>query len=76
MKKALLFLITICITTLVSAQQYVINAQITGFESGTKFYLNDPELDTDIDSTIIENNVLNFKGTLTKTPQSLWVKQL
>ncbi|NII84147.1 MULTISPECIES: TlpA disulfide reductase family protein [unclassified Pedobacter] len=74
MKNALLLLIAICITTLVSAQQYVINAQITGFENGTKFYLNDSELDTDIDSAIIKNNVLSFKGTLRKTPQSLWVK--
>ncbi|KIA94612.1 hypothetical protein OC25_09475 [Pedobacter kyungheensis] len=74
MKNALLLFIAICINTVASAQQYTINAQITGFKNGTKFYLTDTELDTDIDSAIITNNVLNFKGTLRQTPQSLWVK--
>lgn len=74
MKNAfLLLLLGIFINTKSHAQQYVISAQITGFEDGTKFYLNDVTLDTNIDSAVIKNNFLSFKGKLRAEPQSLWV---
>jgi thiol-disulfide isomerase/thioredoxin len=74
MKNALLLLLLgIFINARSLAQQYAITAQITGFENGTKFYLNDITLDTNIDSAVIENNFLSFKGKLRSEPQSLWV---
>ncbi|QIL41631.1 AhpC/TSA family protein [Pedobacter sp. HDW13] len=74
MKNALLTLfLGMCIHTAVSAQQYAINAQITGFKNGTKFYLNDVNLDINIDSAEIKNDHLSFKGKLGAEPQSLWV---
>lgn len=73
MKNALLFLFAICFATAASAQQYSVNAQITGFPNGTKFYLTDTDLDTNIDSAIVKNNTFSFKGTLRDTPLSLWV---
>jgi len=72
MKKiALLFLMCIG-ATYVYAQQYTINANITGFKDGTKFFLHDLESQTDIDSAVIANNKLTFTGKLPYNPESVW----
>jgi thiol-disulfide isomerase/thioredoxin len=73
MKNALLFLLVSCSIKLATAQQYSVTAQITGFPNGTKFYLNDTNLDTNIDSAVVKNNTFSFSGSLRNTPQSLWV---
>ena len=73
MKNALLVLLAICFASAASAQQYSVNAKITGFPNGTKFYLTDTDLDTNIDSAIVKDNAFSFKGKLRDTPLSLWV---
>jgi thiol-disulfide isomerase/thioredoxin len=74
MKNALftLFLV-MCLHTAVSAQQYAINARITGFKDGTRFYLNDVGPDINIDSAVIKNGRFSFNGKLGAEPKSLWV---
>jgi thiol-disulfide isomerase/thioredoxin len=73
MKKNFLLLLVIVFTKAAFAQQYVIKAEVTGFKNGTKFYLNDVDADTNIDSAVIQNNVFILKGKLYNPPQSLWV---
>ncbi|MDB5032131.1 TlpA disulfide reductase family protein [Mucilaginibacter sp.] len=73
MKRTLLSVVISSLALLASAQQYEIRANITGFSNGTKFYLLDPELNTNIDSTLIQNNHFLIKGRLYDTPKSLWV---
>jgi len=73
MKKIVMFLFASCITEIAFAQQYSINAHITGFPNGTKFYLKDVDVDSNIDSAVIQNDEFVLKGSLTQTPQSLWL---
>ncbi|MEJ7559312.1 MAG: TlpA disulfide reductase family protein [Pedobacter sp.] len=73
MKNALLLIFACCCFTFARAQQYSIIAHVTGFPDGTKFYLNDVDIDTDIDSALIRNNSFSLKGTLGESPRSLWV---
>lgn len=73
MKKNILFVVAMLFYTIAFAQRYQISAHVTGFKNGTKFYLNNTELDTNIDSAIISNDKFVMKGYLPKTPQNLWV---
>src|SRR5258708_17072566 len=74
MKKIFQFLFfTVCTMEIAAAQQYTIKAHITGFPNGTKFYLEDVEVDSNIDSAIIKNDEFDLKGGLIQTPQSLWL---
>ncbi len=73
MKKCLLFCIAITLSLNLFAQNYQIDAHLTGFKNGTKFYLNDTQTSTNIDSAIIKNNTFGMKGRLDNTPQNLWV---
>lgn len=73
MKKIALILFVICFTGIVSAQQYTIKANITGFPNGAKFFLKDVDVDSNIDSAVIQNDALVLKGSLSQTPQSLWL---
>jgi thiol-disulfide isomerase/thioredoxin len=73
MKKNLLFLLLLLVTKIAAAQQYTIKANITGFNNGAKFYLKDVEVDSDIDSAIIQNNQFVLKGRLADAPKSLWL---
>ncbi len=73
MKKILLSVVVSSLALFASAQQYEIRAHITGFSNGAKFYLLDPELNTNIDSAIIQNDHFVIKGRLYDTPKSLWV---
>jgi len=73
MKKTLLSVVISSLTLAVSAQQFEIRANITGFSNGAKFYLTDPELNTSIDSAVIQNDHFVIKGHLDDAPKSLWV---
>jgi Domain of unknown function (DUF4369)/AhpC/TSA family len=73
MKKNLLLLFAICFAGFAYAQQYTIKAHITGFPNGTKFYLKDVEVDSDIDSAVIQNDQFVLNGKLVQIPQSLWL---
>ena len=73
MKTALTSFFIICTSTLVFAQQYVIQGNISGFKNGTKFYLKDIETEALVDSAYISNNRFTMKGKLPETPQILWV---
>lgn len=55
------------------AQQYTIEAHITGFNNGAKFYLKDVDVDSDIDSVVIRNNQFVMRGSLADAPKSLWL---
>lgn len=72
-KRTLLFFLGILFTGTTYAQSYSINANLTGFKSGTKFYLEDVDQDTKIDSAILQNNTFILKGQLAYPPQNLWV---
>lgn len=73
MRKTILILLAIFITKIVAAQQYDIKANITGFANGTKFYLQDVDVNSNIDSAIIQNNHFELKGTLGNAPKNLWL---
>ncbi|MEO6851269.1 MAG: TlpA disulfide reductase family protein [Mucilaginibacter sp.] len=73
MKKVFISIVVSLLALAASAQQFEIRANITGFSNGTKFYLTDPELNTNIDSTIIQNDHFVIKGHLDDVPKSLWV---
>lgn len=72
-KRILLFFMGILFTSTVYAQSYSIYANLTGFKSGTKFYLEDVEQDIKIDSAILQNNIFTIKGKLAYPPQNLWL---
>jgi len=72
-KIVLLALAAICFSQIVTAQQYVIKANIAGFENGTKFYLFDPDANLYIDSAVSKNNRFVLKGELFDTPKPLWL---
>lgn len=60
-----------------NAQNYEITANLTGFEDGAKFYLEDSELETFIDSAEIKNNRLVFRGQLKiHTPKLLFIHHI
>ncbi|TDQ09708.1 TlpA disulfide reductase family protein [Pedobacter metabolipauper] len=73
MKKTGLFIFLLAFSQAVLAQQYEIKATITGFSNGTKFYLEDTDVSTNIDSAIIQDNKFVMKGKLNPAPQSLWL---
>ncbi|MHB8207874.1 DUF4369 domain-containing protein [Mucilaginibacter sp.] len=73
MRKTILILLAIFITKIVAAQQYDIKANITGFANETKFYLQDVDVNSNIDSAIIQNNHFELKGTLGNAPKNLWL---
>lgn len=73
MNKTLLLLLLIFAAKIVAAQQYTIKAHITGFNNGAKFYLKDVDVDSDIDSAVIQNNQFILKGSLADAPKSLWL---
>jgi thiol-disulfide isomerase/thioredoxin len=73
MKKLIAFLLIASSAQLAFSQQYVIKANITGFKNGAKFYLNDVETDTNIDSAAIAGNAFMMKGKLPQSPSNLWV---
>jgi peroxiredoxin len=56
-----------------SAQQYIINAHITGFKDQTKFILKDNDVDANIDSAFIIQDHFVLKGTLESAPKALWL---
>lgn len=57
-----LFCIFILTSSSLSAQQYLIKANLKGFEEGTKFYLLNPDSLDNIDSSFIHDQQLVFKG--------------
>jgi thiol-disulfide isomerase/thioredoxin len=73
MKKSVLLLLSLSILKIAIAQQYSINGHITGFANGTKFYLTDVDVNSNIDSAIIKDNEFVMKGKLEMTPKSLWL---
>lgn len=73
MKKTALLVLLLALTRLVNAQQYQIKAHVTGFANGTKFYLEDTDVDANIDSAVIKDNEFVMQGKLAYTPQSLWL---
>ncbi len=76
MKKILLLVLAIGFSQMAYAQQYVINGNITGFPNGTKVYLKDIDVDSNIDSTVIQSNQFVLKGKIFETPKSLWLYAL
>lgn len=73
MNKILLTFLLFSLTNFVSAQEYTIRANVTGFPNGTKFYVNDSDTDTDIDSATLQNDQFIVKGKLYSTPRNLWI---
>lgn len=72
MKRCVLIFIAIILSTNIFAQQYQINAHVTGFKNGTKIYLNDTELDVNIDSAIIKDDRFVMTGHF-DSPKCLWL---
>lgn len=73
MKKFLLVIIALTITSSLIAQQFSITAKLTGFKNGTKFYIQDPELESKIDSAVINNDTFSIKGKLDYVPKSIFI---
>lgn len=73
MRRTILILLAVFITKFVTAQQYDIKANITGFANGTRFYLNDVDVNSNIDSAIIQGNHFELKGTVANAPKVLWL---
>lgn len=71
--KILLLSITAFLTTAVSAQQFSLTAKITGFDNGTKFYLEDPDTQIIIDSAITKDNSFVMKSRLDESPKGLFL---
>jgi peroxiredoxin len=62
MKLSSLLAVLLFSTISVSAQQFTIKANLTGFEEGTKFFLLNPEAAQKRDSAYIHNGQVTFKG--------------
>jgi len=73
MNKILITLLLFSLTKFSFAQGYTIQANVTGFPNGTKFFVNDSDTDTDIDSATIQNGQFVLKGKLFNNPQNLWI---
>lgn len=73
MKRFLLVIIALTITSSLIAQQFSITAKLTGFKNGTKFYIADPELESNIDSAVINNNTFVIKAKLDYAPKSIFI---
>lgn len=52
-----------------SSEAYLINAEITGYPDGTKFYLGKITHDEFIDSNIIKNGKFTLSGTINEEPE-------
>jgi len=72
MKKLIVMLFLTCCIQLSKAQQYQINATLTGFENNTKFYLQDINTDKKIDSAVLINGKLSMKGKINQVT-ALWL---
>lgn len=73
MRKVLLLIFALSTTTILFAQQFSISAKLTGFKNGTKFKLEDPEMQKVIDSATIKNNSFVISGELDYTPKGLFL---
>ena len=73
MKKIILLAITVCIVTVISAQQLSLTGKITGFPNGTKFYLQEPEAQLIVDSAVMMDNVFHMAVKLDGVPQGLFL---
>lgn len=72
MLKSLFFLLLLLQLGRASAQPgFIIKANITGFADGTKFYLQDRESGTLIDSVLIKKDKFEIKGQLGELPKTL-----
>ncbi|WP_345955535.1 TlpA disulfide reductase family protein [Mucilaginibacter sp. PAMB04168] len=71
MKYLLISLLAFCLFKTTYAQQYIINAHITGIPDGCKFYLSDISIGSDIDSAVIRNSTFIMKGKLAEAPKLL-----
>lgn len=74
MKKNLTLSIALFIicSTYANAQKYIINADLSGFKNGTKFYLKDLDADLDIDSVEIIDGKFTMQKSLS-TVKSFWI---
>jgi len=72
MKKRIIMLLLTCCFLLSKAQQYQINATLTGFENNTKFYLKDINTDKKIDSAVLIDGKLSMKGKISQV-KALWL---
>ncbi|RZL34915.1 MAG: DUF4369 domain-containing protein, partial [Pedobacter sp.] len=72
MKTLIVILILCCCIQLSNAQQYQVNATLTGFENQTKFYLRDINTDKKIDSALLIDGKLSMKGKINEV-RALWL---
>jgi len=72
MKKLIAMLLLTYCFMLSKAQQYQINATLTGFENKTKFYLKDINTDKKIDSAVLIDGKLSMKGKISQV-KALWL---
>lgn len=54
-------------------EQYNIEASLSGFPDGTKFYLKNLTTDANIDSTEIQNGKFKMDGHFSNPPEQLWL---